>query len=158
GTLSPGNSIGTISVQGSLTLASAATYMVEASARGADHTNVTGTATLGGTLQVTFMSVGSAHTYNILSAAGGLHGTFGAFTTAGLPAGFTASLSYTATDAILAVTANLGGGGSGGTGSSGALSGLNQNQAAVAGALNTFFNNGGALPPNFVNVFGLTGG
>ncbi len=35
--------------------------------------------------------------------------------------------------------------------------GLNVNQQNVATSLNTFFNNGGALPPNFVNVFGLTG-
>src|SRR6185436_4317587 len=32
------------------------------------------------------------------------------------------------------------------------------NQQNVANALNSFFNNGGTLPPNFVNVFGLTGG
>ena len=36
--------------------------------------------------------------------------------------------------------------------------GLNQNQQHVAGALNNFFNAGGALPPTFVSVFGLTGG
>jgi outer membrane autotransporter protein len=41
----------------------------------------------------------------------------------------------------------------------GALSagGLSQNQRNVAGALNSFFNNGGALPPGFVTIFGLTG-
>jgi hypothetical protein len=36
--------------------------------------------------------------------------------------------------------------------------GLGQNQRNLAGALNGFFNNGGALPPGFVSVFGLTGG
>jgi outer membrane autotransporter protein len=36
--------------------------------------------------------------------------------------------------------------------------GLSQNQFNVAGTLNSFFNNGGTLPPNFLNVFGLTGG
>jgi outer membrane autotransporter protein len=46
----------------------------------------------------------------------------------------------------------LGGGPSGiGTG------GLSGNQTNVANALNNFFNNGGALPPGFVSVFGLTG-
>jgi outer membrane autotransporter protein len=34
---------------------------------------------------------------------------------------------------------------------------LSGNQQNVAGTLNNFFNNGGALPPNFLNVFGLTG-
>ena len=35
---------------------------------------------------------------------------------------------------------------------------LNQNQHNVVNTLNAFFNNGGTLPPNFVSVFGLTGG
>ena len=35
--------------------------------------------------------------------------------------------------------------------------GLSINQRNVATALNSFFNNGGALPPGFVSVFGLTG-
>ena len=47
---------------------------------------------------------------------------------------------------LLDLSASLGSGG-----------GLNQNQQNVAAALNNFFNSGGALPPNFVNIFGLTG-
>jgi hypothetical protein len=72
--------------------------------------------------------------------------------TSNLPPGFTASLSYTATDVILNLTANLGG--PGGLG----IAGLSGNQRNVANSLNTFFNSGGALPSAFVNVFGLTGG
>ena len=66
-------------------------------------------------------------------------------TTTNLPAGFTASLSYTASDVILNLTAILGGPSALGTG------GLSTNQRNVANSLNTFFNNGGALPPGFVN-------
>ena len=67
--------------------------------------------------------------------------------TSNLP-GFGASLSYiNDQDVILNLTAALGVG-----------AGLNQNQQNVATAINGFFNNGGALPPNFVSVFGLTGG
>src|SRR5262249_28221402 len=54
GTLSPGNSIGTLTIQGSLVLSSAAAYLVEVSPTQADRTNVTGTATLGGTVQALF--------------------------------------------------------------------------------------------------------
>jgi uncharacterized protein with beta-barrel porin domain len=36
--------------------------------------------------------------------------------------------------------------------------GLNRNQQGVANALNTFFNNGGALPPGFATLFGLPAG
>src|SRR5262249_7994043 len=77
---------------------------------------------------------------------------FNALTTTNLPAGFTASLSYTPTAALLNLTAALGGGGpsSGGAG-------LSINQQNVANALNAFFNAGNALPPAFVSIFSLTG-
>ena len=48
-----------------------------------------------------------SRSYTILSATGGRIGTFGSLTTSGLPAGFTAGLSYTATDTILNLFANL---------------------------------------------------
>jgi hypothetical protein len=48
GTLAPGNSIGTLAVQGNLVFTAAASYMVEVSPANADRTNVTGAATLGG--------------------------------------------------------------------------------------------------------------
>ena len=148
GTLSPGNSIGTLTVQGNLVLTSAAAYLVEVSPTDADRTNVTGTASLAGTVQAVFgPRAYIVRTYTILSAAGGLGGTtFNTLATSNLPGGFRASLSYTATDAILNLTATLGG------------NGLSINQQSVAGALNGFFNNGGALPPGFASVFGLTGG
>ena len=134
-------------------LTSAAAYIVEVSPTAADRTNVTGTANLAGTVQAVFgPGAYIARTYTILSAAGGSTGTFGSLTTTGLPAGFSASLSYTATDAILNLTAILGGPSALGTG------GLSTNQRNVAGSLNTFFNNGGTLPPGFLPIFGLTGG
>src|SRR5262249_6960105 len=81
GTLSPGNSVGTLSVQGSLALSAAATYLVEVSSSGADRTNVTGAASLGGTAQMALLPNSSLHnSYTILSA-GGRNGTFGALTT-----------------------------------------------------------------------------
>src|SRR5207244_12573002 len=78
-------------------------------------------------------------------------------------AGLTASLSYTATDAILNPTATLGqlvGPASSGPSAPSGLGALacafSLNQCNVANALNAFFNNGGALPPAFVTIFGLT--
>jgi autotransporter-associated beta strand protein len=161
GTLSPGNSIGTITVNGNLVMSAAASYLVEISPTNADRTNVGGTATLAGAVQAVF-APGSYVTraYTILSAAGGRSGTFNALTTTNLPANFTALLSYTATDVNLNLTAALG-----------ALIGLNPlggpnapstcafsiNQCNVANAINAFFNNGGTLPGAFANLFGLTG-
>jgi autotransporter-associated beta strand protein len=159
GTFAPGNSPGTMTIAGNLAFQAGAIYLVQVNPSTASSTIVTsgGSATLAGTVQAAF-AAGSyaARTYTILSAAGGLNGTtFNTLTTSNLPAGFTASLSYTATDAILNLTATLGqpsGPSALGTG------GLSINQLNVANALNTFFNNGGTLPPAFVTIFGLTGG
>jgi autotransporter-associated beta strand protein/T5SS/PEP-CTERM-associated repeat protein len=163
GTLSPGNSIGTITVNGNLVMTAAASYLVEISPTSADRTNVGGTATLAGTVQAVF-AAGSYVTraYTIVSAAGGRIGTFNALTTTNLPANFTASLSYTATDAILNLTAALGGltalGVPNAASGSGAFAcAFNINQCNVANAINAFFNNGGTLPGAFANLFGLTG-
>ena len=160
GIFAPGNSPGTMTVAGNLAFQSGALYLVQVNPSTASSTNVTsgGTATLAGTVQATFAS-GSylARTYTILSAAGGLGGTtFGGLTTTNLPSGFAANLSYTATNVILNLTAQLG------TPTPGpnapgpnTLSGNPQN---IATALNNFFNNGGTLPPNFLALFSLTGG
>ena len=158
GTLAPGNSPGTRTVAGNLAFQSGAIYLVQINPSTASSANVSGGAALAGTVQAAFVP-GSyvARTYTILSAAGGLGGTtFNALTTSNLPAGFTASLSYTATDAILNLTATLAQP-SGPSGPSALACAFSVNQCNVANALNAFFNNGGALPPAFVTIFGLTG-
>jgi uncharacterized protein with beta-barrel porin domain len=134
----------TMTVAGNLAFQSGALYLVQVSPASASSANVTGTASLAGTVRALFASGTLTRSYTILSAAGGFGGTtFGALTTGNLPAGFTAWLSYTASDVILNVKA--------------ALDPLSANQANVANTLNAFFNSGGALPPNFLAVFGLTG-
>jgi autotransporter-associated beta strand protein len=164
-TFAPGNSPGTMTVAGNLAFQSGALYVVQVNSTTASNTVVSASATLAGRVQAAFAS-GSYATrmYTILSATGGLGGTtFNTLTTSDLPAGFTASLSYTATDAILNLTATLGqpvGSSSGPSAPSGpgALAcAFSLNQCNVANALNAFFNNGGALPPAFVTIFGLTG-
>jgi outer membrane autotransporter protein len=170
GTFAPGNSPGTMTVAGNLAFQSGALYVVQVNPSTASSVNVTagGSATLAGTVQASFASGSYAtRTYTILSAAGGLGGTtFNTLTTGNLPAGFTASLSYTATDAILNLTATLGqsavgpsapGQPSAPSGPSALACAFSINQCNVANALNAFFNNGGALPPAFVTIFGLTG-
>jgi outer membrane autotransporter protein len=155
GILAPGliGTPGTMAVAGNLAFQSGALYLVQVNAANGSAANVTtaGGAALAGTVNAAFAAASYAtHTFTILSAAGGLGGTrFGSLTTGNLPAGFTANLSYTDTNVILNLTATLGAFGAG------SLSG---NQASVANALNNFFNNGGALPPAFVTIFGLTGG
>src|SRR5260370_8700256 len=94
-----------------LAFQSGALYVVQVNPSTASSTSVTsgGIATLAGSVQAAFAAGSYAtRTYTILSAAGGLGGTtFNTLTTSNLPAGFTASLSYTATDAILNLTPTL---------------------------------------------------
>src|SRR6266446_5183983 len=159
GTFAPGNSPGTMTVAGNLAFQSGALYVVQVNSTTASSANVAGSATLAGTVQAAFAAGSYAtRTYTILSAAGGLGGTiFNTLTTSNLPPGFTASLSYTATDAILNLSANLGGGPSAPGGPSALACAFSVNQCNVANALNAFFNNGGALPANFLPIFNLTG-
>jgi uncharacterized protein with beta-barrel porin domain len=151
GTLAPGlpNTIGPLSITGNLVFTAAATYLVMVNPTTASVTNVTGTTTLAGTVDAVF-APGSYVTknYTILTSTVPLVGHFGGLTTMNLPAGITASLAYTTDDVLLDLVANLGGG---------PVSGLNVNQQNVANALNNFFNSGGALPPGFFSLFGLTG-
>jgi autotransporter-associated beta strand protein len=149
GALAPGHSIGLLTVQGSLAFTMASSYLVEVSPATADRVNVTGTAALGGaTVNVTF-AAGTylAKRYAILNAAGGISGTFGTEVESNAPGNFQSALSYDANNAYLNLTAALGAG-----------HGLNINQRNVANSINGFFNGGGALPPGFVHLFGLTGG
>jgi uncharacterized protein with beta-barrel porin domain len=134
-TLAPGGSVGTLTVQGNLVLATAASYLVDVSSTGASSTAVSGTATLGGTVGV-FSSNNSFRfnsPYTILTSAG-LGGTqFNAVT--GM-AGMTDALSYSGNSVQLTLTSALA-----------HLAGLNINQRAVATALDTGFNASGSTGP-----------
>jgi uncharacterized protein with beta-barrel porin domain len=146
GTLAPGNSIGTLAVQGNLVFATAASYMVEVSPANADRTNVTGTATLGGATVKASFAAGTyvARQYTIINATGGVNGTFNSLVNTNLPGGFTSSLSYDASNAYLNLALNFVPNPSPNFGG-----GLNGNQQSVANALTNFFNASGGIPMVF---------
>ena len=151
GTLAPGQGagLGTMSIVGNLTFQPGAIYVVQVHPSATAMANVAaaGTAMLAGTIEATFPA-GSVSRSNTILRSAGLGGTrFDALQISDLPTGFGASLDYTTTDVILAMTATLGPG-------TGQFSG---NQQQVATALNDFFNAGGVLTPNFVSLFGLSG-
>src|SRR5262249_7213191 len=145
-TFAPGNGTpGTsMTITGNLAFQSGATYQVQLNPTTASFVNVSGTATLAGNVLATF-APGSYVTkqYTILQS-GGLTGTFAGVTTPSVPAGFAASLSYDTNDVFLDLALAL------------PTTGLNANQTNVANAITAFFNGGGSLPPNFVNVIGPT--
>ncbi len=148
GTFAPGpqNAPGPMTVAGTLAFQPGAFYLVQVNPTTASIANVTGTASLAGTVLANF-APGSYITrqYTILHANGGLGGT----TFAGVTSNpnFNASLSYDPNNVYLNLSAALGN----------SVNGPSQNQINVATAINGFFNNGGVLPPNFASLFGLTG-
>jgi autotransporter-associated beta strand protein len=149
GTLAPGNAAsptGSLTITGSLAFQSGAIYLIQVTPTAASSTNVTGTASLAGAVQIAPASgIAAQKSYDILHAAGGLGGSTFAGVISSNP-NFGGNLSYTSTDVLLGLKASLGN-----------SAFLNQNQRAIASGLNVFFNAGGTLPGNFASLFGLTG-
>ncbi|WP_052832957.1 autotransporter outer membrane beta-barrel domain-containing protein [Bradyrhizobium sp. LTSP885] len=135
---------GAMTVAGDLSLAPGAGYGVQLTSGGSTHADISGNAFLAGIVEAAFAPGASASkSYDILHAAGLSGTTFDGV--AALP-NFAASLSYSSTDVVLNLTAQLG-----------RSTTLNANQQNVAAAIDGTFNNGGTLPPAFVTLFGLTG-
>ncbi len=149
GMLAPGNGTpGTsLAIDGNLAFQSGAIYMVAVNPSTASFATVTGTATLGGATVAAVFANGSfiSKTYTILTANGGVSGTFASsVANTNLPSNFIDTLSYDATHAFLNLTLNFtppsnpnfGGG-------------LNINQQNVANTLTNFFNSTGGIPMVF---------
>ncbi|HMG78951.1 MAG TPA: autotransporter domain-containing protein, partial [Xanthobacteraceae bacterium] len=144
GTLQPGTTPGTaMKINGNLAFQSGALYVVTLNGTASTLAKVSGTASLAGGVQALLQPGVTKQTYTILHS-GGLGGT--TFDSLTVAPGFTGTLTYTPTDVLLGLNANLGLGGN-----------LNINQQNVANALNNFFNAGGALPAGFLPVFNFTG-
>lgn len=141
GTLAPGNSIGTIAVQGSLVFTAASTYLVEVSSSASDLTNVTGAANLAGTVQVALANgtLRFNSPYTILTAAT-LNGSH--FDSVATPTGISGSLTYSGSTVQLVLGSGLA-----------EITGLNINQRAVATALDKAFNSFGSVPATFGGIF-----
>ncbi len=101
GTISPGNSVGTLTVNGGLTLGAGATTVIEIEGVRADRIVVNGAAVLNGALRL--VVVGGAYSfdtpYTILTAANGRSGAFATVSTTGsFGVGVAAAVGYTAND------------------------------------------------------------
>ncbi|WP_316231906.1 autotransporter domain-containing protein [Bradyrhizobium sp. SZCCHNR1051] len=142
GTFSPGNGTpaSSMAITGNLAFQSGAQYLVQVNPSTASFAAVTGTATLGGAAVTATFANGSyiSKQYTILTATGGISGTFGGITNTNLPAGFTSTLSYDGNDVFL----NL---------SMGTPAG-NINQQNVSNALTNYFNTNGSIPVVFTGL------
>ncbi len=141
GSFAPGNGTpaSSMAIVGNLAFQSGAQYLVQVNPSTASFATVTGTATLGGAAVTATFANGSyiSKQYTILTATGGVSGTFGGVTNTNLPAGFSATLSYDANNAFLNLT----------MGSSG-----NINQQNVSNALSNYFNTNGSIPVVFTGL------
>jgi autotransporter-associated beta strand protein len=127
---------------GSLAFQSGALYLVAINANAASSVNVTGTAALSGNVGVIVVPGSTvAKQYTVLSAAGGRSGTFAGVATAGVPAGFAASLSYDASHAYLNFALDYG-----------TRTDLNANQKTVATTLQNFFEANGGINAAFAGL------
>jgi autotransporter-associated beta strand protein len=142
GAFAPGNGTAgsSMTVNGNLALASAVQYVVQVDPATASFTGVTGTASLGGAAVTANFAGGSYVTrqYTLLTAAGGVTGTFGTLTSNNLPSNFNANLSYDANRAYLDLTLDYT-----------RVGGLNRNQQNVANTLTGYFNRTGGIPMAF---------
>jgi hypothetical protein len=125
-------------VAGSLAFQSGAVYLVQINPSTTSYANVSGTASLAGNMLAQFVAGGYVQKqYDILHSTDLGGTTFAARGTSNLPAGFTASLSYSYTDAYLNLIAVMG--------QQLPNGGLPANQCNVADGLNNFFNGGARL-------------
>ncbi|WP_050886999.1 autotransporter outer membrane beta-barrel domain-containing protein [Bradyrhizobium sp. ORS 285] len=155
--LAPGNGTAgsSLTIVGNLAFQSGASYLVQPNPTASSFANVSGTVTPGGAMVDAFFAAGSyvAKRYTILTAGGGVSGTFASLANTNLPAGFKSALSYDANAAYLDLSLdfvppsapNYGGG-------------LSANQRSVANALTRFFDTTGSIPLVFgtLSQAGLT--
>ncbi|MHB8270635.1 autotransporter-associated beta strand repeat-containing protein [Bradyrhizobium sp.] len=147
GIFAPGNGTpgSSMTVAGNLAFQSGAMYLVALNPTTASFANVGGTASLNGTAAAVYLAGNYvSKKYTILSAAGGVSGTFGSIVNTNVPANFTSTLSYDANHAYINLALNFVPNLAPNFGS-----GLNTNQQNVANALTNFFNAGGGIPAVF---------
>ena len=139
GLLAPANPGGALTVQGNLVLSTAGAYLVELNNGVSDRVNVTGSATLSGSVIVALLGTSVSKQYTILNATGGIAGTFAGVNN--LPATLSSSLTYDASNAFINLSLNYN-----------ALGNLNANQQRVANVLSNFFNANGSIPVSFATL------
>ena len=150
-TIAPGNSIGTLHVNGNFTTAAGSVYSVEVAPDGtSDLIEVTGTATLsGGSVRVSSTSVAgdfamTPTTYTILTATAGVTGTFDAAVDTSALAFFNGSLVYSVPNTVqLVLTRND---------ASFQSIAATPNQVATAGAITDL----GGSNPIYQSILGLS--
>ena len=139
GATTPGSST---KVAGNLAFQSGALNLVQLNSATSTFANVTGSATLAGTVGASFVPGSTVmKQYMILSFAGTRSGAFDGGCVIGGSGGLVATVSYDPNHAYLNFALNFG-----------ATPGLNINQRNVGSALTNFFNTNGSIPAPFATL------
>ena len=142
GTFTPGNGnpASSMAITGNLAFQSGAVYLVQLNPTTASLAQITGTANLTGAAVTANYANGTyiSKKYTILTATGGVSGTFSGVTNTNLPAGFSSTLSYDSNNAFIDLTMNT---------ASGSI-----NQQNVSNALTNYFNRNGSIPVVFTGL------
>lgn len=167
GTLTPGGAgaPGTLTISGNLTLASGSNFVDSATSTSAGLGTASGLASINGNAVINFAggTYAPGQRYTLITAAGGLSGTFASLTTRGLPASVKGRLSYDTGSAYLNLDPNA---------LAPLLSDATGNQSNVVKAIDSHATGnrsnvvkaidgavmGGAVPPaGFQILYGLSG-
>lgn len=142
----PGVSGSSMTIIGDLALQSGSTYLSLVGPRAASFAQISGTASLAGTITASFLGAPLARSYTLLTSSG-LNGTsFDNFTTVGLSQSLTAAIAYDGKDVLLNLTSKLA-----------TTAPLATNQRGIANIVDNSFN-AGQLPQGFGSVYALNGG
>ncbi|SMX57720.1 putative outer membrane autotransporter barrel [Bradyrhizobium sp. ORS 285] len=142
GSFAPGNGTpaSSMAITGNLAFQSGAIYLVQVNPATASLAQVTGSANLAGASVTANYANGTyiSKKYTILTATGGVSGTFSGLTNTNLPAGFSSTLSYDSNNAFIDLTMSAAPG--------------SINQQNVGNALTRYFNTNGSIPVVFTGL------
>jgi len=154
GTLTPGSSStpGTLTISGNLALASGSNFVDAVTPTAAGLVNASGTASINGNA-IANLAAGTytnGQQFALITAAGGVSGTFSSFATTGLPGSLHVSLSYDANDVYLNLRPNAL--------APSLASNVTTNQHNVVAAIDAAVSSGAAVPSGAFNaLYGLSG-
>jgi autotransporter-associated beta strand protein len=152
GTLTPGSAStpGTLSVNGNLTLASGTNYFDAVTPTASSLTSVTGPASINGSFAASLASgtYTLGQRYTVLTASGGVSGTFASLSTVGIPTYVRGRLSYDPNNVYLNLDPNV---------LAPSLSNASANQHGVVSAIDAAVLAGGTPTGGFLTLYGLSG-
>jgi outer membrane autotransporter protein len=142
----PGAAGSSMMIVGNLALQHGSTYLSLVGPTAASFAQISGTASLGGTLTASFLGAPLQRSYTLLTSSGLNGTTFDSFTTVGLSQSLTAGIAYDGKDVLLNLTSKVA-----------TTASLAGSQRSIAGIVDNSFN-AGQLPQALGSIYALNSG